>query len=107
MTKRVVRKDHRFGLPSVTAYLRFSLPGCREDNTMSEEHLETNEISSDDLPPTPTPSLLRNYISFTGFAIIAASLTSIALLILIEITGSAGDGPYSDLVTFILVPSVL
>jgi nitrate/TMAO reductase-like tetraheme cytochrome c subunit len=55
----------------------------------------------------PPPSLLRNYISFAGWAIVAASLTCIALLILIDVTGSAGDNPYSDLITFILLPSIL
>ena len=53
------------------------------------------------------PSLFRNYVSFAGFAIAAASLTTIFLLLLIEVTGNGGDSPYSDLVTFILVPSIL
>ena len=53
------------------------------------------------------PSLLRNYVSFAGFVIAAASLTTIGLLLLLELTGNAGDSPYSDLVTFILFPSIL
>ena len=53
------------------------------------------------------PTLFRNYISFAGFAIAAASLTTIFLLLLIELTGNGGDSPYSDLVTFILFPSIL
>ena len=39
------------------------------------------------------PSLLRNYISFVGGAIVIAALTSIVLLFLIEIT-SNGENPY-------------
>lgn len=53
-----------------------------------------------------TPSLMRNYISFVGFAVVAASLTSFLLLLLIEFS-SGSDNPYTDLITFILVPSVL
>jgi hypothetical protein len=53
------------------------------------------------------PSLLRNYISFAGFAIVAAALTSFVMLVLVEFTGGAADNPYSDLITYILVPSIL
>lgn len=74
-----------------------------EEEPVPETVAPTNDTS----PNEKSPSLFRNYISFTGFAIAAASLTSIGLLILIELTGSAGDNPYSDLVTFILVPSIL
>lgn len=49
---------------------------------------------------------MRNYISFVGFAIVAASLTSIVLLLLLEYTGS-NENPYTDLITFIFVPSIL
>lgn len=52
------------------------------------------------------PSLLRNYISFVGIAVAAASFTSFVLLFMIELTGET-DNPYTDLVTFIFVPSVL
>ncbi len=53
-----------------------------------------------------TPTLLRNYISFIGIAIAMASLTSFVLLLLMELTGST-ENPYTDLVTFIFVPSIL
>lgn len=53
-----------------------------------------------------SPSLMRNYISFAGFALVSASLTSFLLLLMIEFS-SGSDNPYTDLVTFILVPSVL
>ena len=70
-----------------------------------------NEESNTDTPvpaeKPKRPSLLRNYISFAGVAIAVASLTAIALLLLIELTGRAGDSPYADLVTFILFPSIL
>src|SRR5215203_1939450 len=55
---------------------------------------------------TKKASLLRNYVSFLGIALAAASLTSIALLVLIELS-SGGDNPYTVLVTYILLPSVL
>lgn len=57
-------------------------------------------------PARKQPSLLRNYVSFIGLAITAASLTSIALLVLIELS-SGDDNPYTVLVTYILLPSVL
>lgn len=71
---------------------------------------DEKEISAD-LSDAPaglrrSPSLLRNYISFIGFAIVAASLTSFALLVMISFMEST-DNPYTDLITFILVPSVL
>ena len=72
------------------------------ENTKDEPVEELVEAAS----INKAPSLLRNYISFGGFAIVAASLTSIVLLILIELTGGA-DNPYTDLITFIFVPSIL
>ncbi|HYJ92853.1 MAG TPA: NapC/NirT family cytochrome c [Pyrinomonadaceae bacterium] len=72
---------------------------------MSEAQTETT--SAEETPSMPKwPSLFRNYISFCGFAIAAASLTSIALLILLEFYSTI-DNPYTDLVTFIFVPSIL
>jgi nitrate/TMAO reductase-like tetraheme cytochrome c subunit len=53
-----------------------------------------------------TPTLFRNYISFIGGLIAAASLTSIVLLILIDLVKTA-ENPYRDLVTFILLPGFL
>jgi len=56
--------------------------------------------------PHKQPSLLRNYVSFIGLALSVASLTSIGLLVLIELS-SGDDNPYTVLVTYILLPSVL
>lgn len=71
---------------------------------MSEEDLtETTELPSE---KKPVPSLFRNFVSFAGFAIVTAALTSIALLFLIEISGTS-DNPYTVLVTYILLPSVM
>ncbi len=67
---------------------------------------EDDLIDESTAPSRKSPSLMRNYISFVGFAIIAASLTSFFLLLLIEFSHST-DNPYTDLVTFIFVPSVL
>lgn len=58
------------------------------------------------LVKTSSTSLFRNYISFIGTAIVAASLTSIALLALIELS-SGSDNPYTVLVTYILLPGVM
>ena len=71
---------------------------------------DENEIADEPTAQTKarkhTPTLLRNYISFIGFAIVAASVTSFTLLMLISLTGST-ENPYTDLVTFIFVPSIL
>ena len=73
---------------------------------MSED---TERAPEEQAPPETSPkqaSLLRNYLSFLGIAIAAASLTSIGLLILIELS-SGDDNPYTVLVTYILLPGVL
>lgn len=59
-------------------------------------------------PPKPPkgPSLLRNYLSFAGLAIVAASLTSIVMLFLIELT-SASDNPYLGILTYIILPGFM
>jgi hypothetical protein len=62
------------------------------------------ELASETAPKQP--SLLRNWLSFIGLAITVASLTSIGLLVLIELS-SGDDNPYTVLVTYILLPSVL
>ncbi|MEO6392405.1 MAG: NapC/NirT family cytochrome c [Pyrinomonadaceae bacterium] len=78
---------------------------------MNEENEVADEVTNDE--PSiekkvahPSPSLVRNYLSFIGFAITAASLVSIILLFLMSLS-AAGENPYADLVTFIFVPSVL
>src|SRR5438128_1793774 len=52
------------------------------------------------------PSLSRNYISLVGVAIVLASLVSVTLLFLIEITASAPN-PYMGILTYIVLPSAL
>jgi hypothetical protein len=52
------------------------------------------------------PSLFRNYISFVGAAIASASLVSVMLLFLVEIT-SKQENPYLGILTYIVFPSVL
>jgi len=76
-----------------------------EVNNMKDENEIKGETSSDRSVERRVPGLLRNYISFIGFAVIAASLTSFTLLLLVGL-GST-ENPYTDLITFILVPSVL
>lgn len=73
---------------------------------------ETNESESKNGTPADNPikhripSLLRNYISFVGTAIVAASLASVVLLFAIEIT-SATENPYIGILTYIIFPSIL
>src|ERR1043166_948394 len=57
------------------------------------------------LAPKP-PSVFRNYISLVGAAIVIASLVSVFLLFLIEITSSA-ENPYLGILTYIIGPSIL
>lgn len=52
------------------------------------------------------PSLFRNYLSFTGAAIVAASLTSIILLFLIELTAT-NNNPYLGILTYVILPGFL
>src|SRR3954462_14124243 len=52
------------------------------------------------------PSLLRNYITFVGGAIVIASLASVVLLFLIEITSHA-ENPYLGILTYIIFPAIL
>jgi nitrate/TMAO reductase-like tetraheme cytochrome c subunit len=52
------------------------------------------------------PTIFRNYISLVGAAIVIASLVSVVLLFLIEIT-SRGDNPYLGILTYIIFPSIL
>ncbi len=53
-----------------------------------------------------TPSLFRNYVSLVGSAIVIASVVSVTLLFLIEVT-SNGENPYLGILTYIILPSVL
>jgi hypothetical protein len=57
-------------------------------------------------PLKKAPSLFRNYISFVGAAITIASLASVSLLFLMEIT-SKQENPYLGILTYIILPSIL
>ena len=61
-------------------------------------------MPQDNKPKVPT--LLRNYISFVGAAIVLASLASGVLLFLMEIT-SRQENPYLGILTYIIFPAVL
>jgi nitrate/TMAO reductase-like tetraheme cytochrome c subunit len=56
--------------------------------------------------PVKVPSLLHNYISLGGMSVVLASLTSIILLMLIELT-NVDTAPYMGLLTYILLPAGL
>lgn len=53
-----------------------------------------------------TPSLLHNYISLVGAAIVLACLASILLLFLIEVTGT-NSTPYVGIFAWVILPSIL
>ena len=57
-------------------------------------------------PQKKKPGLMHNYLSFAGVAVVVASLVSIILLILLELS-SSHENPYTVLVTYILLPGVL
>ena len=63
-------------------------------------------MSDEEQAPVKAPTLFRNYISFAGALIVAASVASIILLFLIELT-KAADNPYLGIVTYILLPAFL
>lgn len=69
---------------------------------MSEEVEQKEPVE----PVRKVPSLFRNYISLGGAAIVFASLASIILLFLIELTSST-DNPYLGIVTYIILPAIL
>ena len=52
------------------------------------------------------PTLFRNYISFAGTVVVMASLASILLLFLIELTKTA-ENPYLGIVTYVILPAFL
>jgi hypothetical protein len=60
----------------------------------------------DEKPAHKLPSLFRNYISLVGAAIVIASLFSVVLLFLLEIT-SSGENTYLGILTYIIFPSIL
>jgi hypothetical protein len=60
----------------------------------------------DDEAARKTASLFRNYISMVGGAIAIASLVSVVLLFLIEITSKA-ENPYLGILTYIIFPAIL
>jgi nitrate/TMAO reductase-like tetraheme cytochrome c subunit len=70
-----------------------------------------------DAPPAETraaaepkiPSLLNNYVSFTGLIVAAAGFVSVALMLLLEFLGGerAEHNPYAGIFTYILFPSVM
>jgi nitrate/TMAO reductase-like tetraheme cytochrome c subunit len=93
--------ESKSGGPGAFAFLKTSL----KVTVMNDDENEINDPKPD-AEYERVPGLLRNYVSFIGFAIAAASLTSIVLLVLVDLTGP-GDNPYSDLITFIFVPSIL
>src|SRR6476659_1528773 len=62
--------------------------------------------TSPDLPQK-RPTLLRNYISFVGIAIVIAAVTSDLLLFLIDLTSEHSENAYLGLLTYIMLPSVM
>lgn len=73
---------------------------------MDNEKAVDAESTAENTPQTRPPSLLRNYISFVGTAIVVASLASVSLLFFMEIT-SSNENPYVGILTYIIFPSIL
>src|SRR5580765_1644051 len=79
---------------------------------MDKHSLHTSRSPHVSRPPTveqlapKPPSIFRNYISLVGLAIVIASLVSVILLFLLEITSNA-ENPYLGILTYIIGPSVL
>ena len=71
-----------------------------------EEEPETTETPIEAQFEREPPSLMRNYISLVGLAIVVASLASDLLLFFIELTSSV-ENPYIGIVTYIILPSIL
>src|SRR5688500_17475363 len=69
-------------------------------------HQRRTKTMSDEQATAKPPTLFRNYISFAGAVLVAASLASIILLFLIELT-KAADNPYLGIVTYIFLPAFL
>lgn len=76
-----------------------------KEETKSDEANEKT-ISEEAKELVKVPSLFHNYISFAGAAIAAASLVSIVLLFMIELTASA-DQPYLGILIYVLLPGVM
>src|SRR5437763_1145224 len=70
---------------------------------MSEE---TSHTTPDTTPERKTPGLFRNYVSLFGAAIVAASLASIVLLFLIELSVGT-ENPYLGIFTYVILPGFL
>ena len=61
---------------------------------------------SEGQPKMRPPSLLRNYVSFVGMAIVVAAVTSDLLLFFIEITATT-ENAYIGILTYIILPSIM
>jgi len=63
-------------------------------------------MSDEEPTRAKAPTLFRNYISFAGAVIAAASLIAILLLIFIELTDAA-ENAYIGIVTYVILPAFL
>jgi nitrate/TMAO reductase-like tetraheme cytochrome c subunit len=63
-------------------------------------------MSEETAATAKAPTLFRNYVSFAGAVVVVASLSSIVLLFLIEIT-KAAENPYLGIVTYVILPGFL
>jgi nitrate/TMAO reductase-like tetraheme cytochrome c subunit len=73
-----------------------------EENPAQDTALPASEEKNE----VKVPSVFQNYISLGGTSIVLASLTSIVLLFLIQIT-SADTTPYLGILTYIILPAGL
>jgi hypothetical protein len=73
-------------------------------NTIENREETENTVKAEKKDPPKIPALWKNYISLAGISITLASLTSIVLLFLIELS-SAEEKPYLGILTFIILPA--
>lgn len=75
----------------------------KDENTGEQTIEQTSEEAT---KAAKFPSLYHNYISLAGIVVAVASLVSIVLLFLLELTGSS-DQPYLGILIYILLPGVM
>lgn len=81
--------------------------GETKENSGEEPLDETNAEPADETKAEPkVPSLLHNYVSLAGITVAVASLVSIVLLFMLELS-AASDQPYLGILIYILLPAVM
>lgn len=75
-------------------------------NEETKDPINEEQETSTTKETPKVPSLLHNYISFAGMAIVVISLASIVLLFSLEMTSPTSQ-PYLGILTYIMLPTVM